>query len=424
MLPYQSPEQAIQLIKSHERVFIQGGAATPQKLIQALVARHTELEAVELVHLHTEGDASYAKPEYSKSFHVNSFFIGANIRPYVDHPYVQYIPVFLSEIPSMFRKGAMPLDTALIHVSVPDRHGFCSLGVSVDISKAAVETAKKIIALVNPNMPRTLGDGQIHCSRFTAAVYSEEPIPEFPQKDSNEIELAIGRNIASMIEDGATLQMGIGGIPSAVLEFLGNHKNLGVHTEMFTDAILPLVEKGVINGSKKKKHPGKIVSTFVLGTRKLYDFIHDNPMVAMLDAAYVNDTSVILKNDKVTAVNSAIEIDLSGQVCADSIGSHIYSGVGGQMDFIRGASLSEGGKPIIALPSITSSGISKIVPILKHGAGVVTTRAHVHYVVTEYGVASLYGQNIAQRAKALIKIAHPNHQEELEKKAFELYGRY
>jgi len=279
-----------------------------------------------------------------------------------------------------------------------------------------------VIALVNPNMPRSHGDGSIHVSRFAAMVHCTDPIYEHPYHKASEVELAIGRNVASIIQDGATLQMGIGGIPAAVLGCLHGHKDLGVHTEMFTDAILPLVESGVINGSKKKKHPGKIVSAFALGTRKLYDFINDNPMVAMLDVAYVNDTAVIRKNDKMTAINSAIEIDLSGQICADSIGCNIYSGVGGQMDFIRGASLSEGGMPIIALPSTTSKGLSKIVPMLKQGAGVVTTRAHVHYVVTEYGIADLYGKNISQRAKALIGIAHPEHREKLEREAFEIYG--
>jgi acyl-CoA hydrolase len=295
--------------------------------------------------------------------------------------------------------------------------------VSVDIAKAATESAEKIIAQVNPNMPRTLGDGQIHFSRFTAATYSEEPIHEVIAGKPSELELKIGNNIASLVDDGATLQMGIGGIPNAVLACLTSHKNLGIHTEMFSDGILPLVENGIINGSKKKNHPGKIVSSFAMGSRKLYNFIHDNPQVAMLDVGYVNDVSVIRKNPKVTAINSAIEIDLSGQVCADSIGTSIYSGVGGQIDFIRGASLSEGGKPIIAIASSTAKGISKIVPTLKQGAGVVTTRANVHYVVTEFGVANLYGKNIAQRAKMLIDIAHPNHREELERQAFEIYGK-
>ncbi len=415
--------EAVKLINSNERVFIQSGAATPQRLVNALTQRHSELKNVEITHLHTEGDAPYAHPDLKESFHVNAFFVGKNIRPYINHDHVQYVPVFLSEVPMLFRSGALAPDVALIQVSMPDGHGFCSLGISVDVTKAATDVAKTIIALVNPNMPRSLGDGLIHHSRFSAAVYAEDAIYECPVGELSEVEIAIGKQVAGIVEDGATLQMGIGGIPNAVLNFLTNHKNLGIHTEMFSDGILPLVEKGIINGSLKKKFPGKIVSSFAMGTRKLYDFIHDNPMVAMLDVAYVNDTSVIRKNDKVTAINSAIEIDLTGQICADSIGTSIYSGVGGQMDFIRGAALSQGGKPIIAISSTTAKGVSKIVPVLKAGAGVVTTRAHVHYVATEYGVVNLFGKNIAQRAKALIEIAHPNHREELEKQSFELYGK-
>jgi acyl-CoA hydrolase len=373
--------------------------------------------------MHTEGNADYARPEYGASFHVNSFFVAANIRPYIDRGNVHYIPMFLSEIPALFRRGRMPVDTALIHVSPPDQHGFCSLGVSVDIAKSVTDIAKKIVALVNPKMPRSHGDGQIHCSRFSAAVYCEDPLFEHPLGESTVEEMAIGRNIATLVDDGSTLQTGIGGIPGAVMKFLAGHKSLGIHTEMFTDAILPLVKSGVINGLKKKKHPGKIVSSFAIGSRELYDFIHDNPMVAMLDVGYVNDTSVIRKIDKIVAINSAIEIDLSGQVCADSIGSNIFSGVGGQIDFIRGASLSEKGKPIIAISSQTAKGVSKIVPVLKQGAGVVTTRANIHYVVTEYGIADLYGKNISERAKALIAIAHPDHRESLDRKAHELYSK-
>ncbi len=415
ILKFVSAQEALKSVKSGDRVFIQGGAATPTPLIKALSDRHRELDSVEIVHIHTEGEAPYTKPEYSNSFIVNCFFVGGNIRPAFGRENIQYVPVFLSEIPSLFRKGLMPVDVALIHVSEPDSHGFCSLGVSVDVTKAATDVAKKIIALVNPNMPRSHGDSQIHMNRFHSAVYSENALYEFPPAESTEIDMQIGRNVASLIEDGATLQFGIGGIPGAVCKFLKDHKDLGIHTEMFTDAVLPLVEAGVINGRKKNKHPGKIVSTFAMGTRKLYDFIHDNPQVAMLDAAYVNDTHVIRKNDKATAINSAIEIDLTGQVCADSIGSKIYSGVGGQMDFIRGASLSHRGKPIIALTSRTPKGISKIVHALKQGAGVVTTRAHVHFIVTEYGIADIYGKNLSQRAKALLQIAHPDDREELER---------
>ena len=423
MLKYVTADEAVKLVQTNDRVFIHGGAATPMPLVAALTARHKELNNVEVIHIHTEGEALYAKPEYKDSFFVNSFFVGGNLRKYVDHVNVQYVPVFLSEIPSLFRRGLSQLDVAFIQVSKPDKHGYCSLGVSVDIAKAATDVAKKVIAYVNPNMPRSHGDGHIHIRRFAAAVYGETPIFEVPLSGSSPVELAIGKYVASIVEDRATLQMGIGGIPAAVLQCLSNHKDLGVHTEMFTDAVLPLVEKGVINNRFKKRHPGKIVSAFAMGTRKLYDFIDDNPMVAMLDAAYINDTAIIRRNDKVTAINSAVEIDITGQVCADSIGSNIISGVGGQMDFIRGASLSEGGKPIIALASATEKGVSKIVPFLKEGAGVVTTRAHVHYVVTEYGIADLYGKNIAQRARSLIAIAHPDHRETLERKAYELYGR-
>ncbi|HRH64178.1 MAG TPA: acetyl-CoA hydrolase/transferase C-terminal domain-containing protein [Bacteroidia bacterium] len=423
MIKYISAQNALQLVSKGDRIFIQGGCASPQLLVKSLIDRHTELTDVEIIHLHTEGIADYARPEYSASFKVNVFFTGSNIRSFMNHQNVQYIPMYLSEIPAFFRKGKMPIDIALIQVSTPDEQGFCSLGISVDIAKAATEVSKKIIALVNPNMPHTFGDGQLHYSKFSAIVYDESAILEQENHLPSENELKIGYHVASLIEDGATIQMGIGGIPSAVLSCLHSHKNLGIHTEMFTNSILPLVEKGIINGSKKFNHRGKIVSTFVMGTRKLYDFIHNNEQVEMLDAAYVNNTSVIHQNPKVAAINSAIEIDLSGQICADSIGSKIYSGVGGQMDFIRGASLSEGGKPIIAMPSVTANGISKLVATLKPGAGVVTTRAHVHYVVTEYGVADLYGKNLAQRAKALIGIAHPNHQEVLEKSAYELYGK-
>ena len=326
--------------------------------------------------------------------------------------------MFLSEIPALFRKNVLSIDVALIHVSPPDNHGFCSLGVSVDIARAGVDCAKTVIAQVNPRMPRTLGDALVHIDKIDFAVEVNVPLPQVHPPVLTDIDRAIGRHIAELIEDGATLQTGIGSIPNAVLAALHDHKDLGVHTEMFSDGLIDLSEKGVVNGSRKVKHPGKIVAGFVMGTQRLYDFVHDNPQVLMLDIAYVNDSAVIRRNPKVTAINSAIEVDLTGQVCADSIGTRLYSGVGGQMDFIRGASLSEGGKPIIALPSQTSKGESKIVPFLKEGAGVVTTRAHVHYIVTEYGVANLYGRNLKQRAKALIEISHPDHRERLDREAF------
>lgn len=416
-------EDAVQVIRSDDRVFIHGVAAAPQELIRAMTGRASELRNVEIVHLHTEGAAPYAAAEFAESFRVNAFFVGKNVREAVREGRGDHIPIFLSEIPSLFRKKVLPIDVALIHVSPPDNHGFCSLGVSVDIARAAVECAKYVIAQVNPNMPRTLGDALVAVKEIDAFVVVNDQLPEAPIPKLSETDRQIGGNIASMIEDGATLQMGIGSIPNAVLASLKGHKHLGIHTEMFSDGLIDLVEAGVVTGEKKTKHPGKIVAGFVMGTRRLYDFVDDNPEVLMLDIAYVNDTAVIRRNPKVTAINSAIEVDLTGQVCADSIGTYQYSGVGGQMDFIRGASLSEGGKPIIALQSTTSRGESKIVPFLKQGAGVVTTRAHVHYIVTEFGIANLYGKNLRQRAAELVKIAHPDHRESLAKAAFDRFHR-
>jgi len=410
---YTTAEEAVKLIHSGDRVYIHSVAAAPHYLLEAMVDRADELKNVELIQLHTEGPALYAKPEYEDSFHVNALFVGSNVRKAVNEGRGDYLPIFLSEVPYLFRHNILPLDVALVQVSPPDKHGFCSLGVSVDSTRAAVQKAKKVIAQVNPQMPRTHGDGIVPVSRFDAMVEHDTPLPEFKLDAPGETEKKIGEYCAELVEDGATLQMGIGAIPDAVLKALTNHKDLGVHTEMFSDGVMELVQRGVITGRKKRKHPEKIVSSFLMGSQKLYDFVDDNPQVAMLDVAYVNDTAVIRKNPKVTAINSAIEVDVTGQVCADSIGSYTYSGVGGQMDFIRGASLSEGGKPIIALPSVTSHGESRIVPFLKKGAGVVTTRAHVHYVVTEYGIANLYGKTMRQRARALIDIAHPDHREEL-----------
>lgn len=414
--------EAVKHIKSKDNVFIHSAAASPSVLVKALTERHAELKEVSIFQIHTEGPAPYANPEYKTAFKIHSFFVGSNTREAVQHGNGSYIPMFLSEVPAIFRKKIIPLDVAMISVSPPDKHGFCSLGTSVDISLAAAQSAKIVIAQINACMPRTHGDGLIHISEIDLQVEAAVALPEVPSPELSEENKAIGKYISDLIEDGSTLQMGIGAIPNAVLSWLGNHKNLGIHSEMFSDGVLPLVESGVINGSLKKKHRGMIVSSFVIGSRKLYDFIDDNPIVQMLDFEYVNNTSVIKKNPKVVAINSAIEIDVTGQVCADSIGSKIYSGVGGQMDFIRGASLSEGGKPIIALSSTTRSGKSKIVPILEQGAGVVTTRAHVHYVVTEYGVAYLYGKSIKERIKLLISIAHPAHREELEKSSRLIFG--
>jgi len=419
-----TPEEAVSVIRSGNRVFIHSVAAAPGKLIEAMTARAPELTDVEIVHLHTEGPAPYAAPEMAGSFRVNALFVGANVRDAIQKGDASYVPVFLSETPQLFRRKILPLDVALIQTSMPDLHGFCSLGVSVDCSRAAVQTAKRVIAQVNPNMPRTHGDSMIHVNEIDDFIEVDDPLPEVALPQLGDVEHAIGRYCAELIEDGATLQMGIGAIPDAVLGALTNHKDLGIHTEMFSDGAVDLIESGVINGRRKRTHPGKVVATFVMGTRRVYDFIDDNPQIAMLDVAYTNDTAVIRRNPRVTAINSAIEVDLTGQVCADSIGMRQYSGVGGQMDFIRGAALSDRGKPIIALPSATRRGESRIVPFLKEGAGVVSTRAHIHYVVTEHGVANLYGKNLRQRARALIDIAHPDHREFLEEKAADRFEKF
>lgn len=398
-------------------------SAFPRCLMDALVARADELREVELVHLHTEGEAIYARPEFRESFFVNNLFIGGNVREAVAEGRADYVPVFLSEIPALFRKKVMPLDWAFVSVSPPDKHGCVSLGVSVDCALAAVESADRVVAQVNPNMPRTHGDGNLPLSRFYRFVEVDQPLVEMPPPPMTERDKEIGDRVAGLVEDGATLQMGIGAIPNAVLAALSGHRRLGVHTEMFSDGLIDLVGSGVVTGEEKTLYRGKVVSGFVSGTRRLYDFVDDNPRVLLLDIANVNDTSAIRKLPKMTAINSAIEIDLTGQVCADSIGTKLYSGVGGQMDFVRGASLSPGGKPIFALPSTTARGESRIVPLLKPGAGVVTTRAHVHFVVTEHGVADLYGKNLRQRATALIDIAHPDHREALGRAAFERFHR-
>ena len=413
-----SAQQAVAIVNSGNRIFIQGAAMTPIKLIDALCERYNELSDVEILQIHTEGNAKYTEEPYSKAFNINSCFVAGNVRSAVNSNKGAYIPIFLSEIHNLFRRSLLPLDVAFIQVSPPDKHGYCSLGTSVDITLPAIQTAKKVIAQINPKVPRTHGDGIIHISQIDAAIEVDEPIFATSIATPTKIEQEIGKHVASLIEDGATLQMGIGGIPNVVLNNLKNHKNLGIHTEMFSDGILPLVKSGVITGKNKEIKTGKLVTCFAIGSPELYDFIDDNPIVHFKEAAYTNDTAIIRRNPKVTAINSAIEIDLTGQVCADTIGKYQFSGVGGQMDFIRGAALSEGGKPIIAMPSITKNGISKIVPFLKEGAGVTTTRAHVHYIATEYGVVNLYGKNLRQRAKELISIAHPDHREQLEKESY------
>ncbi len=417
---YVNGEDAVKFIKPGQRVFIHGGAATPHHLLKKLGERAKELWNVELVSISLQGDAVLADKKYKESFRMNSLFVSENIREAVNSGRGDYVPVFLSEIPLLFKRNILPLDVAIVQVSPPDKHGFCSLGVSVDIAASAIKNAKWKIAQVNPKMPRTLGDGIVHVDEFNAMVLAEQELPEIESR-TTEIAERIASYCAELVEDGATLQMGIGAIPNAVLARLTSHKELGIHTEMFSDGIMPLIEKGVVTNQHKKKHRGKTVTSFLLGSRKLYDFVDDNPSIAALGIDYVNDTAVIRANQKVTAINSAIEVDITGQVCSDSIGAYHYSGVGGQMDFMRGAALSEGGKPIIAMPSTTSKGQTRLVSFLKQGAGVVTTRAHAHYIVTEHGIAYLYGKNMRQRAKALIQIAHPNHREELEKAAFERF---
>ncbi len=413
---------ALQQIQSGNRIYVGGGAGVPVELTKGLTARAPELKNVEVAHILTFAPAAYTAPEYAKNFRVNALFIGANVRNAVNDGRADFTPIMLSEIPHLFRDGGtLPLDVALISVSSPDDHGFCSLGVEVGTTKPAAEAARIIIAEVNQQMPRTLGDSFIHVSRLTHIVETNYPIPEAPQGGSTPDHLTIGKLIADLIPDGATLQMGIGSIPDAVLQYLGNHRDLGVHTELFSDGVIDLVEEGVITCAKKNFHPGKIIAGFLFGTKRLYEFIHNNPMIEMHPTDYVNDPFNIARNEKMVAINSAIQVDLTGQVCADSIGTRLYSGVGGQLDFMRGAARSKGGLPIVGMLSTARGGtISRIVPTLAEGSGVVTTRYDVHDVVTEFGVAHMYGKTIRQRAKALIEVAHPEFREELTAVAHEL----
>ena len=420
MSKYVTAEEAVKIVKSGDRVYLQAAAAAPTILANALTERASELRNVEICHLHIEGEARYANPELAESFHVNSFFIGQNVRHTLTAGNGSYTPVFLSELPSLFRKKVLVLDVAFIHVSPPDSHGYCSLGVSVEATLAAIESAKTVIAQVNPQMPRTFGDGFLHISEIDFLVEVDSPIYVHKLGKATPLEDKIGTYIASLIEDKSTLQMGIGSIPNAALAKLSNHKNLGIHTEMFSDGVIDLIESNVINGNYKGVGRGRALATFLIGSQRLYDFVNDNPFVEMKESSYVNDTARIRKNPKMVAINSAIEVDVTGQVCADSIGARMYSGVGGQMDFIRGASLSDGGKAIIALPSITKNGDSRIVPYLKQGAGVVSTRSHIQYIITENGIADLYGKTLRQRATDLVKIAHPNHQEWIEREYYNL----
>jgi acyl-CoA hydrolase len=415
-----SVAEALSPITSQSRVFIHAGAATPNELLRGLEAEAYRLKDVELIHLHTEGPAFYGKKEMRSHFKVLNLFVGSNLRGEVDYEGVDYIPCFLSEIPQLFRSGVKPLDAALIQVSPPDRHGFVSLGVSVDVARAAVDTAKVLIAQINPRMPRVHGDGFIHVDQIRYAIEVDEPLYSPRPVVLSEEELSIGKHIAGIVEDGATLQLGIGAIPNAVCSFLKHHRHLGLHTEMWSDGALELIKCGAIDNSLKKFHQHKTTSAFVIGSQELYQFINDNMSVLNLDAAYVNSPLTIMRNPKVTAINSAVEIDLTGQVCADSVGPRVISGVGGQMDFIRAAALSQGGRPILAFTSTSKKGHSRIQGMLRRGAGVVTTRAHVHYVATEYGIVNLFGKSLGERAKALIGIAHPDHRERLEREWFEL----
>lgn len=422
-----TPEDAVKVIKSGQRVFLTGNVSVPQKILAALVAYAPNLENVEICQALTVGSADYVSEAMQGHLRVNSMFISANIRKAVHEGRADFTPVLLSEFPLLFKRGILPLDAALIHISPPDEHGFCSLGVEVGLTKSAAEAAKVIIAEVNEQMPRTLGDSFIHVSRLNYIIPVNYPIAEMPMAEEGPSDIVekIAGHIAELIPDGATMQLGIGAIPDAVLKFLYNKKDLGIHTELFSDGVIDLVNAGVLTNAQKTLHPGKIVAGFLIGTKRLYDWADDNPLIELHRTEYVNDPFVIAQNDRMVAINSAIEVDLTGQVCADSIGPKLYSGVGGQLDFIYGASRSKGGVPIIALPSVNvardGTVQSKISALLKHGAGVVTTRNHVRYIVTEYGVADLYGKTIRQRATQLINIAHPDFRAELKKQAGELH---
>lgn len=421
-----SPEEAVKAIKSGDHVHLSSVASVPQVLVKAMAERGKagELKNVRVHHLHTEGEAPYAVQEMEGVFQLDSFFVGGNVRSITQQGYADYIPIYLSETQKLYRSGVLPCNVAMIQVSPPDKHGYVSLGTSVDATLAALECAETVIAVVNKYVPRSFGDAFIHSSQIDLFVHNDTPLIEGHITTPTDVEIEIGKHCAALIEDGACLQMGIGAIPNAVLSQLNGHKNLGVHTEMFADGVLPLVAKGVINGANKKIDHGKIVSTFLMGSHEIYDFIDDNPGVLMKDVGYTNDPFIIAQNPKVTAINSALQIDLTGQICADSLGTKFYSGVGGQVDFIYGASRSEGGKAIIAMTSTTTKGISKIAPILTSGAGVVTPRAIAHWIVTEHGSVNLYGKSLQERARLLISIADPASREELDRAAFDRYGSH
>lgn len=416
-------EEAVRLIRSGQRIFLTGNCSVPHHLLNALVAYAPALQDVEICQALTVAGSEYVAPEMEGHLRVNTLFISGNVRKAVWEGRADFTPVLLSELPLLFKNGVLPLDVALVHISPPDRHGFCTLGIEAGLTKAAAEAARLIIAQVNPHMPRMLGDTLIHVSQLDAIVEVDEPLSELAMTEEGDqaIVCEIARHIAERIPDGATMQLGIGSIPNAVLSFLFEKKDLGVHTELFSDSVIDLFEAGVLTGARKTLHPGKIVAGFMIGTRRLYEWADDNPAIELHRTEYVNDPFTIAKNARMVAINSAIEVDLTGQVCADSIGPRFYSGVGGQLDFIYGASLSEGGLPIIALPSTTTlrngQVVSRIVPMLKQGAGVVTSRNHIHYVATEYGMVDLYGKSIRQRAQLLISIAHPQFREELRAQA-------
>ncbi|NQV50928.1 MAG: acetyl-CoA hydrolase/transferase family protein [Candidatus Marinimicrobia bacterium] len=415
-----TPEEAMRLLKSRDSVYLHGGAATPQIFVDAFSKRALELEDVTISQILTLGEAKYVSPEMAGHVRLNSLFTGSNVRESVKAGRADWTPIFLSEIPGLFKNGNIPVDVAIIHVSPPDAHGFCSFGVSTDTTIAACKVAKIVIAMVNQQMPRVHGDNFIHVSKLNFIVEADEPLFQAPKVELSERHMQIGKYIADLIEDGSTLQMGIGAIPDATLFYLKDKRNLGIHTEMFSDGVVELVESGVINGEEKTLHPGKVVSSIVMGSQHVYDFIHENPFMEFHPTDYVNDPYIIAQNRKMVAINSSIEIDLTGQVCSDSMGRNNFSGIGGQVDFMRGASRSEGGIPIIAMPSTAKKGTqSRIVLDLKPGAAVTTSRGDVHYIVTEFGVAQLHGKTLRQRAKALIEIAHPDFRETLERESFQ-----
>ena len=421
-------DEAVKIIKSGMRVYVHPGCATPEVLLHAMCQNSEHLSNVEVIHILTLGITPYSDPKMEGRFRHNALFIGANVRKAVNEGRADYTPIFLYEVPNLFYKKILPIDVSLINVSPPDKYGFCSYGVGIETTKAATETAKIVIAQINPNQPRTLGDSFIHIDKIDFCVEVDQPLNELRYEErlkspeDQEMYQRIGEHIATLIEDGSTLQTGIGAIPEAVMSHLFDKKDLGIHTEMFSDGVIKLVESGVITNERKTLHPGKIIASFVLGTKKVFDFIDNDPLLEFHPSNYTNDPFIIAQNEKMVAINSAIEIDLTGQVCSDSIGTYFYSGFGGQLDFIRGASRSKEGKPIIAIPSTAKKGkITKIVPYLSQGAGVTTSKGDVHFVVTEYGVADLYGKTLIQRAKALIDVAHPDFREELDKFVTERY---